>query len=161
MLQEEMEHTFRIGFLLQFDDDADAGPVGLVTDFGDTFDFAVETELFHLLDEVRLVHLIREFGDGDLFTAALKWLDDRFGTDDDLAFAGLERLQDAVFAHDDPARREVRSLHITECVIRRLDLTFQAGDGEVEHLGQVVRRDLGRITGRDPRRPVHEQVREE
>ena len=146
MFQEEMEDTFCVRFFLQFDDDTKAGPVRLITDFRHTFNLFIKSKFFHLLDEVRLVHFIRELGDGDLFTATFELLDLGLRPDDDLSFTGLKCFQDALFPHDRSSGREIRTCDILECVFRRINLAFQTRDSEIEHFGQVMRRNLRRIT---------------
>ena len=57
---ELVEHHVGHGIALQLDDDAQAVAVGLVADLGDALDALLAHEFAHLLDHLRLVHLIRE-----------------------------------------------------------------------------------------------------
>src|SRR5215475_11078458 len=50
---------------LQFDDDAHAVPIALVTNVADTLEAFFVHELGNLFDQARLVYLIRDLGDDD------------------------------------------------------------------------------------------------
>ena len=51
--------------LLQFDDDPHAVAVGFITQIGDTFDLLFAHQLSDLLDQSRLVYLVRYFRNDD------------------------------------------------------------------------------------------------
>ena len=63
--EEVVEHHFGDFAALELDDDAHAVLVGLVAQVGDAVDFLVARQLGDALDQPRLVHLVRQFGDDD------------------------------------------------------------------------------------------------
>jgi hypothetical protein len=77
----------------------------------------------------------------------------------DLAAAGLERRQDAGAPLDHAAGREVRAGHVLdEVVVGELRIGDHR-ERAVDHLGEVVRRDVGRHADRDARGAVDQEVR--
>ncbi len=82
--------------------------VGFIPDFDDAVHLAVGTDFVHLLDEVRLVYLERQFIDDDMGLAAPGILGPHPAPDDDLAASGLICLPDLVLALDDASCREIR-----------------------------------------------------
>ena len=76
------------------------------------------------------------------------------------AAAGLIGVADALVAEDDPAGGEVGALDVRHQPVD-VDLGIvDVGDRRVDHLAQVVRRDVRRHADRDARGAVDEQVRE-
>jgi hypothetical protein len=81
------------------------------------------------------------------------------GAHDDSAAARAVRVADAAAPDDDARRREVRAFDVLR---QSLDVDLRVvdhGDDPVDHLGEVVGRDVRGHPDRDPRRSVHEQVR--
>jgi hypothetical protein len=66
---EVVEHHLRHFAATQLDDDAHAVLVGLVAQLGDAFDLLLFDQLGDLLDQTRLVQLVRQLGDDDLLAA--------------------------------------------------------------------------------------------
>ena len=98
--------------------------------------------------------------DDDRGLAAAQLFDVRPRSHDDAAAAGPVRLADPLAAEDDPAGREVRALDV---LAQTLDVDVRVVDHRhhpVDHLGEVVRRDVGRHADGDPRGSVDEQVGE-
>ena len=71
VLVEIVEHDLRHLAAAQLDDDAHAVAVGLVAKIGDALDGLLAHELGDLLEQPRLVHLIRDLGDDDRELVAL------------------------------------------------------------------------------------------
>ena len=57
---ELVQHHVRHGVALDLDDDAHAVAIGFIAQVGDSLDLLLANELGDLLDQRRLVHLIRE-----------------------------------------------------------------------------------------------------
>ena len=143
------------------------------------FDHLVAHQVGDPLDQVLLVDLIRDLGDDQRdLVALLVGLDLRLGAHLNGAAAGGIRLDDAVAAEDEAAGREVRARDQLDqllqlrptgenlCVLALLCVRgwlqvglFNQPDAAVDHLLQIVRRDIGRHADRDSRRAVDEQVR--
>ena len=79
---------------------------------------------------------------------------------DDRAAAGVIRLADAVAPHDDAAGREIRSRHMLDQLVDGDLRIVEIGDAGVDHLRQIVGRDVGRHADRDAAGAVDQQVRE-
>ncbi len=135
--------------------------VALVADVADALQLLLAHQVGDLLDEPRLVHLVGNLRDDDALTVALLGgLDLRAGTDGDLPAARLVGADDALAAGDDAGGGEVRPG----------DELHQVPDGglgvvdevqrPVEHLGHVVRRDVGGHAHRDARAAVDQEVGE-
>ena len=84
----------------------------------------------------------------------------RPGAHGNLAAAGGIGLTDARAADDDAAGREIRALDILHQVGKRCLRIIQQADAGVNHLAEVVRRDVCRHTDRNTGGAVDQQVRE-
>jgi enoyl-CoA hydratase/carnithine racemase len=71
LLVEVVEHHIGGFAALDLDVDAHAVLVGLVAQLGDAFDLLFLDQLGDLLDQARLVHLVRKLGDDDRFAAGV------------------------------------------------------------------------------------------
>ena len=111
VLVQLVQHHARNGVALELDDHAHAVAVGLVAQVADALELLVAHQVGDGLDEARLVHLVRQFGDDDLLLAgAFLLLDDGAGAHHDLAAPGLEVVLDALAPVDEAAGREVGTL---------------------------------------------------
>ena len=122
-------------------------------------------QLGDLLEQARLVDLVRQLGDDDRGPVALDLLERDLGAHDDPAAAvgvhladGVDRLPLAgqrvalaLEAVDRAAGREVRALDVLAQVVRGQLRVVDHGDRRVDDLAEVVRRDVGRHPDRDAR----------
>src|SRR5690606_31403937 len=100
-------------------------------------------QLGDLLDQPRLVHLVRDLGDDDRLAAVVGHLDLGAGADAHAAAAGAVGQLDAADAVDDAGGGEVRAGDVLH---QRVDVQLRVVDQRqqaVHHLGEVVRRDVG------------------
>src|SRR5215831_19150815 len=107
VLVQLVHHDLRDFAAAELEHDADALAVRLVADLGDGGDLLFRRQLGDLLDQARLVHLVRELRDDDRLAAAAHLLGVRLGPERDGAAARRVRLADAARAVDVAARREV------------------------------------------------------
>ena len=131
MFVERVQHDLRVGVLAQFDDDAHAVAVGFLADVRNAFDAFVLDEVGYVLDEARLVDLVRDLARDDARArrvAGLVLLDLAARAQDIVAAPRVVGALDARPAHEDRARREI-------------------GGGNVRH--QLVHRDIGIVDLRD------------
>ncbi len=82
----------------------------------------------------------------------------RFGAHLHLAAARLICLHQPFAANQIPPRREVRPLDMPHHSLKRTIGLVDPLDHTVDHLAQVVRRNVGRQSHRNARRPVDQQV---
>ena len=160
VLVELIQDHARNRIALQLDDDAHAVLVGLVPQVGDAFELLVANEIGDVLDQLRAVDLIRNFGDDDLrLVRGLLLLDHRTRAHHDATAPRLLIILDARAAVDVAARGEVRPLdELFEVAHRRVGIVDQMHDRPDDFL-QIVRRNVRRHAHGDARRPVHDQVR--
>ncbi|MNM28938.1 hypothetical protein D3C81_394640 [compost metagenome] len=160
LLVEVVEHNLGRLAALDFDVDAHAVLVGLIAQLADAFDLLFLDQLGDLLDQTRLVHLVRNFSDDDRFAAVVGHFDIGLGTDAHAATAGAVAGDDAGGAVDDACGREIRArdeLH------QAVDIDFRIvdqRDAGIDRFGEVVRRNVGRHAHRDTGRTIDQQVRE-
>ncbi len=169
VLVEVVQDHFRHFAALQLDDDAHAFAIGFVAKIRNAFDGLLADELGDLLDQPRLVHLIRNLGDDDrLLVALLRLLDRRLGAHQNRAAAGAIRRADARSPDDVAAGREVGALHELHQAVQFLVLVelgaalllgLDRPDDAVDDFAQVVRRHVGRHADGDAGRAVDEQIR--
>ena len=165
VLEQVVQHLVRVGVALDLDVDAHPVAVGLVAQVGDALDPLVLDQLGDLLEQRRLVHLVRQLGDDDRRPVAADLLERDLGAHHDPAAAVGVHLADGVdglplagqqvalllVAEDRPAGREVRALDVLAEVVGRELRVVDEGDRRVDDLAEVVRRDVGRHPDGDAR----------
>ena len=160
MLKERVEHDLGIDVLLQLDDDAHALAVGFVAQVGDAVHALVVNQLCDLFHQARLVDLIGNLGHDNAAAVGIDGLDLGAGTHDDAAAARKIRRLDAVEAHDQARRGEIRPFDDVHQVCNRAVRMIQHIDHRVDGLAHVVRRNVGGHAHRDAAGTVDQQVRE-
>ena len=80
------------------------------------------------------------------------------GAQDHRAAAGLVGGMGAGPADDDAARREIRRRHILHQLLDCDGAIVEIGAAGVDHLAEIVRRDVGRHADRNPLGAVDQQV---
>ena len=163
VLVELVEDDLVLGAALEVDDDAHAVAVGLVAESsGDVVDDVVVDELGDALDELGLVDLVGDLGDDDGLAAAGDVFDAALGAHHEAAAAGVVGLRDVGAAEDEAAGGEVGTLDVLEDELEvgaGFGLVFrEEGDGGVDDLGEIVRRDVGRHADGDAGAAVDDEV---
>src|SRR5579872_5271051 len=110
-LEEVVQDDLGLFAAFNLDDDAHAVAVGFVAHVGDAFDLLVLHEIGDALDQARLIHLIRNFGDDDILAVFADLLDGSLGACGEAAAAGLVGLLDAFAPGNVAAGGEVRPLY--------------------------------------------------
>ena len=131
-----------------------------IADVADQRQLLVVEQFGDLLDQPRLLHQPRNFGDDHDPGAARAFFLIPLGAGAERAAPGHVGLGDALLGvDDDAAGREIRSLDPFQQRLRLgVGLVDQMQRGVAE-LGGVVRRDRGRHADRDALRAIGEQVR--
>ena len=156
---ELVQHHVGHGVALQLDHHAVALAVALVADVGDALDPLVADELGHLLDHRGLVDLIRDLGDHQRLAVAADRLRRHPAAHHDRAAPRRIGAMDAGPAEHDAAGREIGTrydLHELCQLDRRI---LDQRDAAVDHLAQIVRRNVRRHADSDAAGAVDEQVR--
>ncbi len=145
---------------LQVENDADPLAVRFVPEVGDPADLLLLDELRDLLDEVRLVDLIGKLGHDDALAVVPGVLLDQGARPhpDDPPPRPVSR-EDPLPAVDEPGRREVRPLDIADQPVDGDVGVPDERDGPVDHLPEVMGRDVGRHADGDASGAVEEQKR--
>jgi hypothetical protein len=131
---------------------------GLVIDVGDAVELARLNEFLDLRRGGRDGRLVRHLGHDDEIVATALF-DLRDCSQLDRSSSRSERIDDPLATHDLRAGREVGALdELHQVVGRRVRMIEKVNSG-VDHLAQIVRRNVRRHTNRDALAPVHEQVR--
>ena len=111
------------------------------------------------LDHARLVHLIGNLGDDDGRPALAYLLEGGAPAQQNDAAPAVEAAVHAGRPHDDAAGGEVRRGHVVLHQLLDRDLGIvDVGDAGVDHLAQVVGRDVGGHADRDPAGAVDQEV---
>ena len=157
---ELVQHHVGHGVALQLDDHAHAVAARLVANIGDAFDLLLAHQLGDPLHHGRLVHLIGNLGDDQ----RLALLAQDFGGDaaahQDRAAALVIGGADACPAEDQAAGGEVRAWNDLDQLLDRDRRIVEIGDAGVDHLAEIVRRDVGGHADGDAAGAVDQQVRE-
>ena len=155
-----VEHDLRRAVALDVDFNVHADTVGVILDVGNALDALFLDEVGDVLNQTRLVDLVGQLGDDDLESAVLRFDDLCLGADGDFALAGGIGGADAASAHNDAARRKIRTGEVLH-QLGKLDIgVVDAGADRVDGLAEVMRRNLGRHTDGDTAGAVDEKIRE-
>ena len=146
--------THRVAFDLNHD--AHTVFIRLVTQRADAFNAFFFYQLGDFFNQTRFVHLIRDLVNNNGFTAGFGV---RFyfsaGTDVNLAAAGTVRFFNAATTVDDRRCREVRARDVCHQPFNADIFIVDISQTAVDHLGDIVRRNVGCHTDRDTGRTVH------
>ena len=155
-----VQHHLRVRVLFQLDDDPHAVAVGLVVQVADALDALFLHQIRDVLDQAGLVDHVGDLGDDDLEPAVLLLLDLGAAAQGDLAAAGGVGGTDAAAAHDDAAGGEVGALDVLHQAGQVDVRIVDQGHRALDHLGQVMGRDVGGHAHGDAGGTVHQQVGE-
>ena len=155
---ELVEHDVALGVALELDHHAVAVAVALVAQVGNAVDLLVAHQLGDALDHGRLVHLIGNFGDDDRFAFLADGLEGDLAAHHDRAAAGVVGAADAGAAENDAAGREIRARHDLDQIVDADGRIVDHRDAGVDHLAEIVRRDVGRHADGDAAGAVDQQI---
>ncbi|MNG94648.1 hypothetical protein D3C79_536630 [compost metagenome] len=156
-----VQYHFADRVAFDFNHDAHAVFVGLVTQRADAFHAFFFYQLGDLLDQTRFVHLIRDFVNNNGFAAGFG-VGFYFGTSAQVDFTapGTVSLFDATATVDDRRRREVRPRDVFHQAFDADVFIIDVSQAAVDNLRQVMRRNVGGHADSDTRRAVDQQVRD-
>ena len=160
MAEQLVEHDVGIGLALELDHHPGAVAVGLVAQIGDALEPALAHQLADPLHHPALVHLVGDLGDDDRVAVLADLLEVGLAAQHQAAAPGGGGLADPGLAEDDAAGREVRSRDQLEQALEAEVRVLDQRDAGVDHLAEVVRRDVGRHADRDAAGAVDQEVRE-
>ena len=111
VLEELVEHDLRFGSALEFDHNAHAVAIAFVANVGNVVNGFFVHQIGNALDQPRLVHLIRNFGDNDCLLFFGDVLDSSARAHHEASAAGAVGLEDSSAPVNDGRRRKIRTLH--------------------------------------------------
>src|SRR5439155_3038386 len=157
VLVEIGNDDFRVRIALQLDDHACIF-IRLVANGADFCQHFFVHQRRDAFDEGGAIDVVWNFSDDNLFPAAFELLDPGLAAYLHAATPSLEILFDSRHAADDAAGWKVRPLHVLHERVERdvwiVDLRADA----VDHLAQIVRRNIGRHADGDAGSAINEQV---
>src|SRR5438128_8150774 len=160
VLEEIVQDELRLFAALQLDDDAHAFTRGFIADIGNAFDLLVLDQFGDALDELGLVHLVRNFSDDDIFAILAGFLDGGFRAHGKAAAAIFVSGFDAFAAGNVRAGRKIRAGNDLHHFLERCVRFFDEQNCGVHDFAQVVRRNVRRHTDGDAARAVNQQIRD-
>ncbi len=155
---ELVEHHVGHGVALDLDHHAIAVAVGFVAQLGDALDLLLAPQFADPLDHRGLVHLVGDLGDDDGFAIAAQGLDLDLAAHHDGAAAEMVGGADARPPENDAAGREIRPRHDGDQIVDAERRVVDQGHAGVDHLAQIVRRNVGRHADRDTAGAVDQKV---
>ncbi len=151
VLVELVQHHHRHGVALELHHHTHAVAAALITQVGDLGDHLLLGQVGHLGDQLGLVHLVRELGEHDGVATVLERLVVGAPAHHHAAAAAAVGVQHTGAAHDDPPGGEVGRLDVLHQPLDGDRRLVDGGHHRVDHLAQVVRRDVGGVSHRDAR----------
>ena len=160
MLVELVEHDLRLGVALELDHDAHAVAIGLIAQIADALDALVVHQLGDALDDVLLDDLVGNLADDDRRApATLVGLDaSQRAHRQDAAPVHID-FANLLLAQQLPASRKIRPRDEVEDLLHRERGLLDHREQRIAHLGQVVRRNVGRHPDRDAIGAVDQKIR--
>ncbi len=153
-----VEHNVRHRVAAQFDDNAIAIAIGLVAQRGNAFELLLAHQFADALDHMRLVHLIGDFGDDDGFPIAAQRFKRDLAAHHNGAAAEMIGGANALAAQNDAAGREIRARHDADEVVDRKRRVVDQRDAGVDHLAEIVRRNVGGHADRNAAGAVDQEI---
>ncbi len=132
----------------------------LVPDVGDAFDPLLAYQVGDLLHHRRLVHLIRDLGNDERLALLAHGLGGDPAAHENRAAALVIGRADAGAAQDQAAGGEVRTGHDLDQLVDGDGRILEIGDASVDHLAEIMRRDVGRHADGNAARTVDEEIGE-
>ena len=155
---ELVQHHLGHRVALQFDDHAKTVAVGFVAQVGNAVDRLLAGQFADPRHHGGLVHLVGNFRDDDGFAVLADGVDPGLAAHHDRATAEMIGRADALASEDDAAGRKIRSRNdVDEFVDGKRGIVDQRHAG-VDHLAEIVRRDVGRHADGDAAGAVDQQV---
>ncbi len=136
-----------------------SGAVGLVAQRRYAFDLLVAPKLADALDHRSLVHLVGNLADDDRLTVATQRLDVDLASGHDRAAAEMIGGADALATKNDAARWEVGTGYDPDQLIDSHGRIVDQRDAGVDHLAEIVGRDIGGHADGDAAGAVDQKVR--
>ena len=160
LLEQVVQDDVGVGVTLEPDDQPGLAARRVVLGLGDAVEVARPHQVLDLLRDRGDRRLVGHLGDDDAGRAVATLLDLGHRPQLDRAPPGPHGVQDPLASEDQGAGREVRALDELHQVVRGgLGVLEQVGRG-VDHLAQVVGRDVGGHAHGDALGAVDEHVRE-
>src|SRR5262249_39564934 len=154
-----VEYDIRHCVALELDDDAITLAVGFVAQGGDAVDFFIPPQLANSLDHRRLVHLVGNLADDDRLALAAQSFDFHLAAHDDRATAESVRGADTRMTENDAASRKVGTWNDADQFLDTQPRILDERDAGIDHLAEVVRRNVRRHSNRDAACAVYQKVR--
>ena len=160
ILVEHLQKLVRIDVFLQFHHGAHAHPVGFIADIIDTgeqgFLFLAQTQNF--LQQRRLVDLIGNFIHHDEATSGVALFDVHLCAHLQLAATGFIGLNQLAVSGQNTAGGKIRCGDIAHQLLRGHIGLIDQRHTAVDHLAQIMGRNVGGQTHGDAARAVHQQI---
>ena len=157
--EQLVQNNIGIGIPFDIHDKAHAVPIRFVVCAGNTLDLLVARQLADLLEHLLLVDLVRHFGEYEGLAVIAAGFDVMARAHHHRSTSGPERLIDPGPPHDQRAGRKIRTGHHFHDFLKRRFRIFDQLVASIDHLTQVMRRDIGRHADGDAAGAVDQQVR--
>src|SRR5690349_11857364 len=149
MLVQVVENHFGLLATLQLEDDAHAVAIAFVANFGNAFQTFFVDQAGGVLDQPRLVDLIRKLSNDNGFPIFAKRFGFRERADFDGAAAVAEIIEDALAAEDQTAGGKIGALDDLDQLSELNRGVLDQGNAGFDDLSEIVGRDLAGHADRD------------
>ena len=154
------EHPFRVVPTLDFDDDAHAVAIALVSNVADAVERSPVDVFGDLFHQTRLVRLVRNLADDDgvlgRTVGRLHALDIRPSSQGDGALTRSVNILHPALVDDDAAGGKIRRRHERDELLQRAVGILRERAHRVQGFTEIMRRHVRRHRHRDPARTVNE-----
>ncbi len=158
---EHVDKILNIRVPAQFYDNADSLFGGLVCDIHDIhrlFGLRQRSHIGQKLTDTHPDHCIGNFSDHHIGPSAFSLFNIHFSPDLHLSCPGFIDLRQFILVDHNTAGRKIRSFHIPHQFPCGNIVIIHIGLDRIDHLAQIMRRDAGRHSYRNPLRTVHQKI---
>ncbi len=154
-----VQHHFRHGLALDFDDDAHAMPVGLIAQIAHALNLLGPHQIGNLLNQPRLVDLVGDFTDDQRLTIFADFLHIDLGAHDDGTPPRGQPADGAAAPQNDTAGGKIRARNIVDQLLYRHFRLLKKRERAINHLAEVMRRNVRGHADGDATCAIDQQVR--
>ncbi len=155
VLVQHVEYNIGNGVTLQNINDTHPIPVGLIPNGGYPLYFLFVDQIGGLFDHVRLVDLVRDFGNNDAFLP-LNLFNSGLGTHHNTSTTCMESFFHAIIAINQTSCWKIRGLDVRNQFIYFYIMIVYVRYGTVNDLGKIVRWHIGGHTYGNTRSSVYQ-----
>ena len=158
IFKEIIQNQLGIGILFQLNSNTKPVTVRLIPHFCNASYLIIDPNVINLLDQNSFVNVIRNFSDNNLLFAAFELFNLRPRTHDNAPLSSLIGFLNLISPLHNSSRWKVRARQKLHEFVNLSFGVVNHIDHRIDDFCQIVRRNVRRISSRNPCRPIHQKI---